>query len=80
MAKQQPPLSPEERRKSAIKAFARYSGMGIQLFGACLLGVLIGRWIDARMHWERPVGAVFLTLLFMLASLVSIFRQLMRES
>jgi len=54
--------------------------MGLQLFGACLLGVFIGRWIDGRMLWEKPYGAVFLTLLFMLASLVSIFRQLMRES
>jgi F0F1-type ATP synthase assembly protein I len=54
--------------------------MGIQLFVACLLGVFIGRWIDARLHWPKPYGAVFLTLFFMLASLVSIFRQLMRES
>lgn len=54
--------------------------MGLQLFGACLLGVFIGRWIDGRMQWEKPYGAVFLTLLFMLASLVSIFRQLMRET
>ncbi|MCC6410412.1 MAG: AtpZ/AtpI family protein [Saprospiraceae bacterium] len=74
------PQSPEERRKSAIKAAARYGSMGLQLFGACLLGVFIGRWIDGRMLWEKPYGAVFLTLLFMLASLVSIFRQLMRES
>ena len=70
------PKSPEEKKKSAIKDFARYSGLAFQLLGACLAGVFIGRWLDAKMQLERPLWAVFLTVLFMVASLVSLYRQL----
>ncbi len=70
------PKSPEEKRKSAIKDWAKYSGLAFQLLGACLAGVFIGRWLDAKMQLERPLWAVFLTIFFMVASLVSLYRQL----
>lgn len=75
----QPP-SPEEKRKSATKAIARYSGMVFQLLGACLAGVFLGRWLDAKMQLERPTWAVFLTILFMIAALYSLYRQLLRDT
>ena len=79
MPQLQPNKSPEEKRKSAIKATAKYGGMAFQLFGACLLGALLGRWLDARMHLERPLWAVLLTVLFMLAALYALYRQLLRD-
>lgn len=79
---QQPlrPQSPEEKRKSATKAVAKYGGMAFQLLGACLAGVFLGRWLDAKMHLERPAWAVFLTIFFMIAALYSLYRQLLRDS
>ena len=74
-----PNKSPEERRKSAIRATAKYSGMAFQLFGACLVGALLGRWLDARMQLERPLWAVLLTVLFMLAAIYGLYRQLLRD-
>ncbi len=79
MPPQLPPMSPEEKRKSAIKAAAKYGGLAFQLFGACLAGVLIGRWLDQKMQLQRPLWAVFLTILFMIASLYALYRQLLRE-
>ncbi|MEO6758135.1 MAG: AtpZ/AtpI family protein [Saprospiraceae bacterium] len=79
MLQKQPKKLPEEKRKSAINATAKYSGMAFQLFGACLVGVLLGRWLDARMHLERPLWAVSLTVLFMLAALYALYRQLLRD-
>ena len=76
MPQPQPVKSPEERRKSAIRATAKYGGMAFQLFASCLAGVFIGRWLDAAMHLERPLWAVLLTVLFMLASLYALYRQL----
>ncbi len=77
---QQPPNKlPEEKQKSVIKTTAKYGGMAFQLFGACLAGVFIGRWLDARMHLERPLWAVLLTVLFMLAALYALYRQLLRD-
>lgn len=79
MPQQQPKKSPEERRKSAIKATAKYSGMALQLFGACLAGAFIGRWLDAKMEMERPLFAVFLTIFFMFAAFYLIYKQLLRD-
>lgn len=74
-----PPKSPQERRKASIRAVGRYGGMAFQLFGACLAGVLLGKWLDARSGNSRPLWAVFLTVLFMVGALVGIFKQLMRD-
>lgn len=74
-----PPQSPQEKQRQTIKFVARYSGMAFQLLGACLAGVLIGRWLDARFHLERPLWAVFLTVIFMVAALYSLYRQLLKE-
>jgi F0F1-type ATP synthase assembly protein I len=80
MRQRQPAPSPEEKRKSALKATAKYGGMAFQLLGACLAGVFIGRWLDAKMHLERPTWAVFLTILFMVAALYGLYRQLLRDT
>jgi len=80
MRPQQAPRSPEEKRKSATKAVAKYGGMAFQLLGACLAGVFLGRWLDAKMHMERPTWAVFLTIFFMIAALYSLYRQLLRDN
>ena len=75
------PAKPQkEKRKSAANAFVKYSGMAFQLLGACLVGVFLGKWLDQHYGLEKPLWAVLLTILFMVASLVSIFRQLMRDS
>ncbi len=79
MPQLQPNKSSEEKRKSGIRATAKYSGMAFQLFGACLVGVLLGNWLDDRMQLERPLWAVLLTVLFMLAALYALYRQLLRD-
>lgn len=79
MPQQQPKKSPEERQKSAIKATAKYSGMAIQLLGACLAGAFIGKWLDAKMALERPLFAVFGTILFMFAAFYLIYKQLLKD-
>ncbi len=79
MQQQQPKKSPEENRKSAIKATAKYSGMALELLGACLAGAFIGRWLDAKMGLERPLFAVFLTIFFLFAAFYLIYKQLMKD-
>lgn len=75
-----PKPSPEEKRKSAIKSTAKYSGMAFQLFGSCLAGVLLGKWLDAQLQLQRPLWAVLLTVVFMVAALYSLYRQLLRDA
>lgn len=75
----QPEKSPQEKRRFAIRATAKYGGMAFQLLGACLAGVFIGRWLDERLHSERPTWAVFLTIFFMIAALYALYRQLLND-
>lgn len=79
MPQPQQKKSPEERRKSAIRASAKYGGMAFELLGACLAGVFIGRWIDAKLELERPAFAVFLTILFLFAAFYLIYKQLLED-
>ena len=79
MPQAQPKKSQEEKRKSAIKATAKYGGMAFELLGACLAGVFIGRWIDARLDLQRPAFAVFLTILFLFAAFYLIYKQLLKD-
>jgi len=79
MLQQQPKKSPEERRNSAIRATAKYGGMALQLFGSCLLGVFVGKWLDAQLQLERPTFAVFLTIIFLFGAFYLIYRQLLKE-
>lgn len=74
-----PQLSPEERKKQRIKDVGRYSGMAFTLFGAILAGVLIGKWLDLRAANQRPFFAVFGAVLFLVAALWGIFRQLLND-
>jgi ATP synthase protein I len=73
------PPSPQEKQRQAIKAAAKYGGMAFQLFGACLAGVFIGKWLDSKLQLERPLWAVFLTIFFMVGALYSLYRQLLRD-
>jgi hypothetical protein len=52
-------LSPEERRKATLRAAARYGGLAFELLGACLAGVFIGRWADAKIGLENPHSPCF---------------------
>lgn len=54
--------------------------MAFQFLAACLLGVFLGRWLDARIGNQRPLFAVFLTIFFMLGAFYSVYRQLLRDS
>ena len=79
MPQKQVKKSPEEKRRATIKATAKYGGMAVQLFGACLAGALIGKWLDAKMELERPLFAVFLTIFFMFAAFYLIYKQLLKD-
>jgi F0F1-type ATP synthase assembly protein I len=60
-------------------AYLVYGGMAFQFLGACLFGVFLGKWLDQKMEYNRPVWAVFLTVAFMVAAMYSVYRQLLNQ-
>jgi hypothetical protein len=44
-----------------------------------MAGLFVGRWLDTYLQVQRPTWAVFLTVLFMLGALYSLYRQLLRD-
>lgn len=69
----------DKTQRNTARAVAKYSGMAFQLFATCLAGAFLGKWIDAKMGLEKPLWAVFLTVLFMVASLYALYKQLLRD-
>jgi F0F1-type ATP synthase assembly protein I len=53
--------------------------MVTQLLGTCLAGVFIGRWLDTTLALSRPTWAVFLTILFLIAALYALYRQVLKD-
>ena len=58
---------------SGVNNYMKYSGMAFQMAGILLVGVLAGRWLDAKYATEKPwftlalvvfalFGAFYLTL------------------
>ena len=58
----------------------QYSGMAFQLIGGIILGVWLGKQIDKWLVMKTPVFTIGLAMLFTLASLVLIIRDLIKNS
>ncbi len=50
-------------------AYLKYSGMAFQLVAAILIGVFIGKKLDAYFQFDRPYMTAVSALLFLLAGL-----------
>jgi hypothetical protein len=44
----------DEARKG-YQNYLRYSGLGLQMAGAVLVSVLLGRWLDGVIGWKFPL-------------------------
>ena len=50
-------------------AYLKYSGMAFQLAAAILIGVFVGKKLDAYLRLERPYMTAVAAMLFLLAGL-----------
>ncbi len=55
--------------REKTRAYAKYSGMAFQLLAAIIIGVLIGKKLDAYFQFARPYMTAVSALLFLLAGL-----------
>ncbi|MCS6929501.1 MAG: AtpZ/AtpI family protein [Saprospiraceae bacterium] len=76
MSSEKPWGQERKPKRSPLLEWMRYSGIAFELLGACLAGMLVGRWMDTWLELEQPTWSVVLTVLFMIAAVVSLYRKL----
>ncbi|HHS95778.1 MAG TPA: AtpZ/AtpI family protein [Phaeodactylibacter sp.] len=53
--------------------------MGMQMAAAIFIGAMIGKQLDAYFEMEKPIWTAMLALLFLIAVMYSIVKDLMRN-
>lgn len=72
------PNNKQESKKRANQVL-KYSGMGMQMAAAIFIGAMIGKQLDAYFEMEKPIWTAMLALLFLIAVMYSIVKDLMRN-
>lgn len=76
------PDSPKEELKKVRKGYdnyLRFSGLGLQMAGVILAGVLGGRWLDGRIGWEFPALTLLGALLGITGAMLFLFKETGRK-
>ncbi len=50
------------KKSAAFNQYAKYSGMAFQMIIIILSGAMLGRYLDQRFNFEKPLCTVFLAL------------------
>ena len=67
-----------DRKKRQLNAYARYSGMGVQMLVIILAGVFGGYKLDMWLH-TRPFLTIILSIIAVLIAIYSVTRDLLRN-
>lgn len=73
---------PKEELKKARKGYdnyLRFSGLGVQMAGVILAGVLGGRWLDGRIGWKFPALTLLGALLGITGAMLFLFKETGRK-
>ena len=74
---------PKEELKKVRKGYdnyLRFSGLGVQMAGVILAGVLGGRWLDERIGWKFPVLTLLGALLGITGAMLFLFKETGRKN
>ena len=74
---------PKEELKKVRKGYDNYlrsSGLGVQMAGVILAGVLGGRWLDGRFGWKFPVLTLLGALLGITGAMLFLFKETGRKN
>lgn len=64
----------DEARKG-YQHYLRYSGLGLQMAGAVLVSVLLGRWLDRVIGWPFPLLTIVGALGGVAGAMVFLFKE-----
>ncbi len=69
-----------QKARKGYNSYLRYSGMGLQMAGVILAGVLGGRWLDGRIGWEFPALTLLGALLGIAGAMLFLFKETGRKN
>ena len=59
--------------------FLKYSGLAFQFLAAILMGFWLGKWLDGKYATEKPWFTMAFMMLFLVATLYKIIRDITNE-
>jgi F0F1-type ATP synthase assembly protein I len=59
--------------------YLKYAGMGFQFLAGCLLGFLLGQYLDRKFQTTNSVWTAVCTTLFMIAVMGNIFIDVLKK-
>lgn len=68
-----------KKEKKALKTYARYSSIAIQMLVIILAGVFGGRELDKWLDWGFPVFTLVLTILAVFLAIYTVIKDLLRK-
>ena len=80
MQKSNQEQKPISKRKRAMSAYAKYSGMAFQLIFTILLGIFLGKQVDAWRELEQPIFTGILSLLFLFGALYWVLKDFIKPN
>ncbi len=72
-------MSNQPSKKRPSKDYLKYSGLAFQFLAAIIIGLLIGKWLDGQFKLDRPIFTIIFSLLFIIASLVLVIRDITKK-
>jgi len=54
----------KQPEKKKFNAYLKYSGLAFQLAAVVVIGLFVGRWIDAYFSLSKPIFSMILILVF----------------
>ena len=71
--------SGQQPHKNRNNAYLKYSGLAFQLAAIIFLGLYGGRWIDGKLHMDKPIFTMLLVIIFFALFLFKLYGDLKKD-
>lgn len=66
----------DKQYRNKMYAYLKYSGLAFQMAGIVIVSLLLGKWLDGLLKFEKPVMTLLFVLIFFSAFMYKLYREL----
>jgi F0F1-type ATP synthase assembly protein I len=70
---------PKKKRRTDYTAL-RFMGVATQMFGTILAFFFLGRWLDSKLGWEKPILMPILAIVGLCLAFYIVFKQVTEKN